>query len=1060
MAEVLVGKAFLSAALKVLFDRMASREVLDFFKRRNLRDDLLKKLKIILLPVTAVLDDAEEKQITNPAVKKWLNELKDAVYHAEDLLDEIATEALQRNLEAGSRSSVTQVRDFISTSINPFDKGIKSKIKKIIENIEFIAKQKDLLGLKEGVGGKPLRSLPSTSVVDESSIYGRDDDKEKVAKLLLSDDASGNGICVIPIVGMGGIGKTTLTQLLYNDEKVNEYFDLKAWVYVSEEFDVVHVTKAVLQSIDSQPCVNKDLNLLQVKLKEKLMGKKFLLVLDDIWNEKYNDWDTLLTPFKVGAKGSKIIVTTRNESVALIVQTIPSHNLEQLSNEASWSLFTNHAFENRSPNAHPDLEVFGKKIVEKCKGLPLAVKTLGGLLHSKLDAKEWDDILKSNIWDFPNDKSNILPALRLSYHYLPTQLKQCFAYCSLFPKDYKFKKENLVLQWIAEGFVQQLESEKRLEDLAEEYFLELLSRSFFQQSKDEESSFIMHDLLNDLAQVLSNKVLHDLLPTLSCLRVLSLSQYENITELLDSIGKLKLLRYLDLSQTAIKRLPKETCTLYNLQTLMLSDCRSLIELPADIGKLHNLRHLDISGTNLSMMPVEMSGLKSLQTLTTFVVGKQIVGKQNALRVGELREFQHLRGKLSILKLQNVLDATDASEANLKDKKYLDELLLKGGFSDTNDSRNEDQRDIFDKLQPSTNLKKLTIQYYAARSFPNWLGDSSFCNVAVLLLSDCLYCSSLPPLGQLRSLEELYIVRMNLIERVGLEFYGTGLSLSEPFQRLKILRFEEMLKWEEWSSLEGRVFPSLKVLVIRNCPKLKGHLPTHLPSLEELGICGCQQLMASIPRNMTSIRNLQLRGCEEVVLNITSLEHLETNEFPDMTSLSEKMPSLLNTLTSLKYLFIDGCRSLLSFLETGLPSMLEFLKIERCDALESLPEGMFHGCTRFLELRIIECPSLKSFPRGTVPTTSKILIIKKCKKLELVLPEAEETMHNYYASLESLAITSSCDPLKSFPLGLLPKLNYFKIKDCINLESLWIPPDALHDDLPSLSVAAAIHSYPS
>ncbi|KAK9282675.1 hypothetical protein L1049_010895 [Liquidambar formosana] len=515
---------------------------------------------------------------------------------------------------------------------------------------------------------------------------------------------------------------------------------------------------------------------------------------------------------------------------------------------------------------------------------------------------------------------------------------------------------------------------------------------------------------------LSNKVLHDLLPTLSCVRVLSLSQYANISELPNSIGKLKHLRYLDLSQTAIKRLPTETCTLYNLQTLMLSNCHSLIELHAEIGKLSNLCHLDISGTNLSMMPIELSGLKSLQTLTTFVVGEQ-----NALRVGELREFQHLRGKLSILKLQNVFNATDASEANLKDKKYLDELLLEGGFSDTNDSRNEYQRDIFDKLQPSTNLKKLTIQYYVARSFPNWLGDSSF-SLTVLCLSDCLYCSSLPPLGQLRSLEELYIVGMNLVERVGLEFYGTGLSWSEPFQRLKILQFEEMLEWEEWSSLEGRVFPSLKVLVISNCPKLKGDLPTHLPSLEELVIVECQQLTASIPRNMTSIWNLVLIGCEKVVLNITSLEHLETNEQ------LEKMPSLLHSLTSLKQLEIVGCRSLLSFPETGLPSMLKFLTIKSCDALESLPEGMFHGCTRFLELRIIECPSLKSFPRGTLPTTLKLLRIEKCKKLELVVPEAEETMHNYYASLESLAIISSCDPLKSFPLGLFPKLHLLQIED--------------------------------
>ncbi|KAK9282708.1 hypothetical protein L1049_010928 [Liquidambar formosana] len=216
-------------------------------------------------------------------------------------------------------------------------------------------------------------------------------DKEEITKLLLSDDASDNSTCVVTIVGLGGVGKTTLAQLLYNDEKVNEYFDLKAWVCVSKEFDVLRETKTILESVNSQAHANDDLNLLQVKLKESLMGKKFLIVLDDIWNDNYDDWDKLRTPFGVGDEGSKIIVTTRHESVESIMHTIPTHHLKQISDAASWSLFEKHAFEGMlhlctrlrslKIDSCPRLKSFSRG------GLPTTLKTLsiGGCEKLELD---------------------------------------------------------------------------------------------------------------------------------------------------------------------------------------------------------------------------------------------------------------------------------------------------------------------------------------------------------------------------------------------------------------------------------------------------------------------------------------------------------------------------------------------------------------------------------------------------------------------------------------------------------------------------------------------------
>ncbi|XP_022730893.1 putative disease resistance RPP13-like protein 1 isoform X2 [Durio zibethinus] len=693
MAAELVGGAFLSSFLQVLLDRMASRDVIDFIRGERLDRQLFQKLEATLLSVNALLDDAEGKQIVNHNVKKWVNELKDAVYDAEDLLDEVAT-------EAEFQTSRTRVWNFIS-SLNPFHKRIESKLKDILERVEYLERQKDILSLREGFGEKYLRKLPTTSLGDESSVYGRADDKEAIMKLLLSDDSSSDGVGVVPIVGMGGIGKTTLAQIVYNDDsKLKQLFnfDLKIWVCVSENFDVFRVAKAILEAVTSS-CEVGELNLLQVKLTECLMGKKFLLVLDDVWNENYVHWEALKRPLTHGAQGSKIIVTTRNESVASIMGTVPSYHLKQLTDEQCWLLFSNHAFGNAISSVQvKNLETIGKEIVKKCRGLPLAAKTVGGLLRSKGDVTEWHNVLESNMWDLSYDDDNIVPALLLSYHYLPSHLKRCFAYCAMFPKDYDFEIKNLVLLWMAEGLLPQPRGKKRPEEVGVEYFNNLLSRSFFQQSSGNRKHFVMHDLIHDLAkfvskgfclsleannsneipktirhfsfartvydesqmfnafqetkclrtflplkpffwvEILPYRVYHDLLPTLNCLRVLSLSKYDNITELPSSIGDLKLLRYLDLSFTAIERLPESICALYNLLTLLLADCGSLNQLPNQMGRLTNLRHLDISGTlRLEEMPLQMSRLTNLQTLSAFVLGN-LTGSS----ISELGELQQLR----------------------------------------------------------------------------------------------------------------------------------------------------------------------------------------------------------------------------------------------------------------------------------------------------------------------------------------------------------------------------------------------------------------------------------
>ncbi|XP_050278969.1 putative disease resistance protein At3g14460 [Quercus robur] len=1056
--------AVASAFLQVAFDRLASPAVVNYFIGSN--DGLRKNLIVVLNSADAVLIDAEEKQITNPAVKKWLDDLKDAVYVADDLLDEIATES---EFQTGTNS----VRDLFSSYSNTFDKRITSELEEILTRLEYIMKQKDVLGLKAFAGEVPLPPRQfTTSCPEEYGVYGRDIDREEIFKKLQSNGASGNEICVVPIVGMGGVGKTTLARFVYNDNRVKDNFDLKAWVCVSENIDCFRIAKTVLEDITFSNCDIQNLNLLQIRIREKLTGKRFLLVLDDVWNENYIAWDELLRVFRCGAQKIKIIATTRSEKVASIVCPFPPHHLKPLSLEECWFLFEKHAFENGNSSEHLGLEVIGREISHKCKGLPLAIKTLGGLLRSKQDPSEWTRILESDIWDLPEGESGIFPALRLSYHYLPSCLKRCFTYCSIFPKDYEFSKEQLVLLWMAEDLLQQ--SKGNVKKIGEQYFDDLVSRSFFQQSSNNKLFFIMHDLFNDLAKSISGefsfrldiddpseitiktrhfsffttgfdasrkfgmsykakglrtflglkssfewsstiekitmKVIVDLLDNFKCLRVLALSNYKNI-RVPKSIGNLKHLRYLNLSSTSIESLPDSVCNLYNLQTLLLRDCYSLKELPTNMGRLVNLRFLDIRGTNLKEMPLEMGKLRSLQNLSTFFVGKH---RKSSIR--ELGELRHLSGTLSISNLENVHCTKDVMEVNLKEKKYLSELELQWGLGHFSDN-SEKERNVLEKLRHHTNLKSLTIRCYYGTRFPNWLGDSSFSNIVSIKLYDCKNCFSLPPLGKLPALKELSIEGFERILSVDSEFYGNGSFATKPFKSLETLTFTGMPLWKEWDTFEGkyegRVFSTLRELRIIRCPELIRSLPSKLPCLNVLEIRECDQLVASLPKSL-DLHELHLKGCDEVQLN--------------------KLPPSLRSLT------IGGCHT--SLPGGGLPTSLKSLEI--CGILP-LPRGHYYPSLE--SLKVQKGPnSLWSLPLELLP---KLKFVKLCNCKNLESLSALEGRHQNLTSLTRLEIRG-CPNFVSFPNRGLCALNLTNIEviDCNKLTSL---PEGMHTLLPSLMV---------
>ncbi|KAE9621916.1 hypothetical protein Lal_00032930 [Lupinus albus] len=1116
MALEFVGGALLSALLEAAFDKLTSTDMLDYFRGKRFDDKLLEKLNVSLLSIKVVIDDAEEKHISNRHVSAWLDKVKDVVLDAEDVLDEIHTEASkQKKLQDDQQFHSGKVWCcFIPSSFSSisssFDKDVQSRLKEILDNLELLSSKKETLGLKESGGGsgfgfmfgnKTSQRLPTTSLVNEAGVYGRDCDKNFIIDLLLShsdNGSSGSNMIVNSIVGMGGIGKTTLAQLVYNDKRVNDAFAFKAWVSVSEEFDVVKVTRTILKALNLYIDDTMDLNMLQVKLKEKLLGKKFFLVLDDVWNENYLNWEALRTPFVYGAHGSKILVTTRSEKVASTMRSANLLQLKQLPKEESWLLFAKHAFHDGESQPDAELEKIGRKIIEKCKGLPLALKTIGSLLYTKLSYEEWNGVLTSEMWDISDDASNIIPALRLSYQYLPSPLKRCFAYCSLLPKDYEFDKDYLVDLWMAESFLQFHQQNKSMKELGDQFFDELLSRSFFQRSSGEEKQFVMHDLVNDLAKyvsgefclrleeeeeakdvskmtrhfsyfrnhsqvskrleaiykanklrtflpfptfgseaydpsLMSSNMVHVLLSKFKCLRAFSLCGYFNIYELPDSIGNLKHLRYLDLSGTGVKKLPESICLLYNLQTLKLTDCLNLEELPYNMHKLINLCHLDFRGTKVRKLPNGLGELQNLEVLSSFYVGK--CGESNINQLAALK----LRGTLSIKELQNVANPLDALTANLKNKVHLEGLILEWSM---NEDGSLNERNVLEKLQPHTNLRKLSIRNYAGTTLPDWFGDDYLSNIVSLELSDCKHFCFLPPLGVLPSLKRLWIVGLEKIVVIGSQFYGNN-SCVVPFGSLQVLGFRKMFAWEKWDCQNASgAFPCLKELHITDCPRLKNSLPEHLPSLLELKIFNCIQLTASLPR-APAIHGLVLEDCGKLQWKSlpSSLKTLLIGGGSiERSLLEETMHTISNTCLEklvfrdhpnaefpichyhnfLRIMVLSSCNSLRALPLDFFPR-LETLDLEYCSNLErfsisdrldnpsltSLKELRVWGCPEFISLEqcsIRNSDSLKSFPRGMhalFPSLTSILL-NSCRKLEC--PEG-----GFPSSIEKLGI-SNCPKL--------------------------------------------------
>ncbi|KAK9943109.1 hypothetical protein M0R45_008728 [Rubus argutus] len=830
-----------------------------------------------LKTIQAVLKDAEKSRVKEAVVQDWLDKLKGVSYEMDNVLDEWNTQALKQQIgkqeNEGESALVNnkKVRFSIPSPSNCFCFGqashrivvrhdLAQTIKQLNIKLTSIAEERHKYEFQSTTtsGIEETQRPKTSSLVDVSKIFGREHEKLSLISMLLghstSKDEEERGPRIIPIVGMGGMGKTTLAQLAYNDKEVKAHFEKRRWVYVSDPFNEIHIAKAMIGD-DNIP-ISNELDALMQSVSKSVEGKRFLLVLDDVWTEDDTKWEHLKLALMSGAKGSRILVTTRKETVARMMEaTTHMIHMEKLSEQNCFSLFNHIAFLNREEDKTDLFEALGKEIVKKCKGLPLAAKTLGSLMRYKNTIKEWRDVLDSQIWELEVIEEKVFRPLLLSYYDLTSEIKRCLLFCASFPKDYQIDKDNLIELWMSQNYLSSKRRNKEKRAIGQEYFDDLIMRSFFQdfQMDDYENirSCKMHDIVHDFVQFLtksecfiierkggnqaieklsSDSIYHltlmlaaegplslptpfhtckklrsltisnkrrdtiidgDLILQLKCLRALNLSR-SGVKEVPKEIGELLHLRYIDLSYNFhLKELPDAMCNLCNLETLHLEHCRRLEKLPKAMGKLINLKHLYVNRCDeLSGLPNGLRKLTSLRILDRFVCGG---GDDNEiLELGDLGSFEYLQGKLVIAELGNVKDVREAQKAQLEKKKHLLELRL-DFWNGPQEQQLVSDVEVLNELRPHEDLKYLRVSWYKGSSVPlNWM--MSLKHLTHLTLWGFEYCESLPPLGKLPYLEVLSIEKMSSVKKVGVELLGIEETQTSPATATAFPKLKRLTFW--------------------------------------------------------------------------------------------------------------------------------------------------------------------------------------------------------------------------------------------------------------------------
>ncbi|KAK4427733.1 putative late blight resistance proteinR1A-10 [Sesamum alatum] len=828
---------------------------------QHILSDLLEKVRCLL----EILDDSARKN--SLSIKDLEGQIRDASFQAQDIIESnVLTQLeLSKSVSCGVGSCfweiISALQDMFpaihlcDTSMNlDKHKGLKKVIDKFASISGALSKIKD--GKEEAPSARNSWGAGSSRFIasNKSALVGLDQDLLHLKEWLVG---SSSNLDIISIVGMGGIGKTTLTRNLYSDPLIEDRFDTRAWVVVSQDYHLQDLFTILVISTgkDGSEVQEKSVNELADRLYKNLKGRRYLIVMDDVWDTKA--WDDVKRFFPDDNNSSRVILTTRQSEVAIYANPrSPIHHMSLLSPESSWDLLRETIF--GQEDCPYELEKIGQEIAENCKGLPLAIVVIGGLLSRDIKGENWEHIAQDVTLALArNEGDQLTDILTLSYNSLPHHLKACFLYMGVFPEDYEIFVSQLIKLWVAEGFIKPL-TPKSLEELAEDYLSDLINRSLIEvrrrKHNGEIKTLIIHDMLREL-----------------CLKK---AQDEKFLQIMNSHSHVFLQDRNNQRRVSIHSDSLLPLTVvhdpYLRSLLYCCDLHSSNRLVSFIVSFKLLKVLDALTIRFSEFPIGILELVHLRYLA-------FCHSSNLWLTASIRKLQNLQTLVIILRDTRMLHQDDTLylPSSIWKMPQLRHLLFEKGFSRSSfleDIIGEDSV-VLENLQTLSditnlnctkevleimpNLKKLGISY-VHNSLTEW-SSYEFNNFIYLHKLETLKCVFITRDAQAKEplpLNLAFPLNLRKLTLSGCRISWEKMTVVGSLPNLEVLKLRDnAFAGSMWEPNEGE-FTKLKYLLIES-----NHLEdwcanhTHFPQLRHLCLNFCTWLKA-IPSDIGDIGTLE------------------------------------------------------------------------------------------------------------------------------------------------------------------------------------------------------------